>query len=231
MNVQNTALVERTVVAKWDRYHASGSNKDFPNLDLVRLKHWFFGAGTGELLEYGFGCGVNLIFLLEGGYKVEAIDASIEAKKNVEKRLTSHPELAKNVALRHLDLRAERLPYEDGSFDFITCISVLSLLGNKERAQALLGEFRRVLKHNGKIIVDINGHKSDFARKAEKLPNDVFKFRWHVQEEPNFCYCLSSAESFAELVSPYLKVDDLGYSSHKYFDSEIEEFIVCGHKA
>lgn len=225
-------LVDPVVAAKWDKTHAKGSNKDYPNLDLVRLKHWFFGPGTGKLLEYGFGCGVNLVYLLECGYQVEAIDASMEAKKNVEARLKKHPDLQKNVVLRHIDVNASGLPFEDATFDYITCVSVLSLLGSKERVEALLKEFRRVLKPNGKIITDINGPNSDFARDATPVGNDIYQYRGPSgKDEPNPCYCPPNADVFSKMVAKYFTIDDVGYSSHKYFKSEIEEFIVCAHKS
>lgn len=224
-------LVEPTVVDKWNKACASGSDKSYPNLDLVRLKHWFFGKEPGKLLEYGFGCGVNLLFLLEQGYQVEAIDAAAEAKRMVERKLEKRPELASKVRLRTIEVGTQRLPFEDETFDFITCVSVLSLLGSKDRVAHLLLEFQRVLKPGGKVIVDINGPNSDFARDGQSIGNDVYEYRGSSRtDSPNPCYCPPTAESFAALTGEYFKVDDVGFSHHKYFQSWIEEFIVCAHK-
>ena len=43
------------------------------------------------------------------------------------------------------------------------CLSVLSLLGSKKNVTELVKEFIRVLKKNGKIVVDINGPKGHFV--------------------------------------------------------------------
>lgn len=228
---EEMTLVIPGSVAKWDAIYASGSDKKYPNLDLVRLEQWFFKRTPGRLLEYAFGCGENLLHLLECGYTVDGIDASAEAKNTAQRKLAGYPELASRATLVHLAPEATRLPYEDGSFDYVNCLSVLSLLGSKQRAQHLLREFSRVLKPGGKIIVDINGTESDFAHNAKPLGNDVFESRGHGGSDlPHLSYCLKDAESFAEIVKPIFEIDDVGHSAHKYFHSEIEEFIICAHK-
>lgn len=225
-----TTLVQPEVVAKWDATFAKGSDKKFPNLDLVRLEKWFFESKPGKLLEYGFGCGVNLFYLLERGHQIEAVEASFEAKKALELKLQKRPDLAPKVALHHLGVNSSRLPFEEKSFDYIVCVSVLSLLGSESRVRALLKEFARVLKPFGKIILDINGPQSDFARESEALDFDVYLYRGASKKEsPVSCYCPQNEESFAELVASYFEIDDVGFSSHKYFHSEIQEFIVCAH--
>lgn len=218
-------------VTKWDAIYASGSDKKYPNLDLVRLEQWFFKRKPGRLLEYAFGCGENVLHLLECGYTVDGVDASIEAKKTAERKFKNRPDLAARATLRHLSPELKRLPYEDACFDYVNCLSVLSLLGSKERAQYLLREFFRVMKPGGKIIVDINGAESDFAHNAKPLGNDVYESRGHGGSDlPHLSYCLKDAKSFEEIVRPIFEIDDVGFSWHKYFHSEIQEFIICAHK-
>lgn len=224
-------LVDADTAAKWDAACRAGSDKKYPNLDLVRLEKWYFKSQPGQLLEYAFGCGENLIYLLGAGYIVDGIDASSEAKKLVERKLSKYPEFKDKVALRHLTIEATELPYEDSRFDYVNCLSVLSLLGSKERVQYLLREFARVMKPGAKIIVDINGPDSDFARYAKPLGDDVYETRGHSgNEPPHLSYCPKDAQSFAAIVKPYFLIEDAGYSAHKYFHSEIQEFIICGYK-
>lgn len=218
-------------VSKWDAIYASGSDKKYPNLDLVRLEQWFFKRKPGRFLEYAFGCGENLLHLLECGYTVDALDASVEAKKTAERKFAHRPELAARATLIHLPPESTRLPYEDGRFDFVNCLSVLSLLGSPERIQYLLREFARVMKPGAKIIVDINGPHSDFAHYAKPLGNDIYETRGHGGSDlPHLSYCPKDKDSFIALVKPIFEIDDVGYSAHKYFHSEIEEFIICAHK-
>jgi len=223
-----SSLVQSDTAKKWDAAYAGGSDKRYPNLDLVRLGFWFFENKPGKLLEYGHGCGVNLIHLLESGHKVEAIDASIEAQKVVTKKLAQRPELGKNANLTHLEIGMSALPYEDETFDYITCVSVLSLLASREKVQQLLAEFVRVLKPGGKAILDINSPNSDFARDARKLENDIYVYTGDGPEHSSYC---PEKGTFIELVNPFFKIDDVGYSAHKLMHSEIHEHIICAHKA
>ena len=227
----STTLVQPEVVKKWDDAFLRGVNDKFPNLDLVRLERWFFQGKPGNLLEYGFGCGINLIHLLECGYTAEAVDASIEAKKALERKLSQRLDLLQQVNLHHIDVNAHRLPFLDDTFDYVVCMSVLSLLGTPQRVDSLFSEFKRVMKPGAKILVDINGPRSDFAREGESMGHDVYIYRGFQKNEfPVHCYCPKEAETFAELVRKHFSIDDIGHHSHKYFHSEIQEFIVCAHK-
>ena len=224
-------LVQPEAVVKWNENYSKGSDKNYPNLDLVRLESWFFGGKPGKLLEYGFGCGVNMFFMLGKGYVIEAVDASIEAKKLVESKLSKRPEFLNRAKLHLMDPESTKLSFADGTFDYVTCVSVLSLLGSKQSVLKMLKEFKRVLKPKAKIIVDINGPESDFARISERLANDIYVHKgFSGKESPFKCYCPPDAKTFASLVAEVFDVDDIGYRSHKYFHSEIQEFIVCAHK-
>lgn len=228
---QEMTLVIPGSAAKWDEIYASGSDKKHPNLDLVRLEKWFFRGRKGHLLEYAFGCGENLLHLLECGYTVDGIDASIGAKKITERKLQHRPDLAGRATLMHLPPESTRLPYENARFDFVNCLSVLSLLGSPARVQYLLREFSRVMKPGAKIIVDINGPRSDFVYQARSLGDDIYETRGHGGSDlPHLSYCPKDAEIFADLVKPIFQIDDVGYSAHRYFHSAIEEFIICAHK-
>ena len=85
----------------------------------------------------------------------------------------------------------------------------------------------------GKAILDINDNKSDFARDGEDLGDDVYLYPKEPKSGDSQArtLCLPDSESFVELISPWLEIDDVGYSAHKLFRSEIHEFIVCCHKA
>lgn len=223
-------LVQPEVLQKWEKAYTQGSDKRYPSIDLVRLEYWFFGhTEGGQLLEYGFGTGVNTIHLLECGYHVLGIDAAKGAKQLVEKKLELYPGIKDRANLIHLTENADRLPVEDNKFEYLICMSVLSLLGSKERVTYLLSEFVRVLKPGGKAILDINDHRSEFSENSEYIGNNTYLFRGPSgNDDPISCYCLPDEKSFVEIVEPFFKIIDIGYTGHRYFNRRIREFIVCG---
>ncbi|MBW2064566.1 MAG: class I SAM-dependent methyltransferase [Deltaproteobacteria bacterium] len=225
-------FVQPEVVKKWEKAFAEGSDKRYPSIDLVRLEYWFFKhPEKGMLLEYGFGTGVNTIHLLECGYTVIGLDAALGAKKLVEKKLENHQEIKDRATLIHLPQDSERLPFDNDIFDFLVCMSVLSLLGSRERLIYLLEEFIRVLKPGAKAILDINDTKSEFSENSEYIGNNVYLFRGNSgKEDPVPMLCFPDAETFVEILRPYFKIIDVGYSVHKYFNRRIGEFIVCAEK-
>ncbi len=228
MKERENNLVHPDVQRVWnDAFERGGTDKQYPSLDLVRLEKWHFGGtGKGRLLEYACGSGTNLIHLLKCGYEVDAIDAAPAAISMVSRKLNALPELDRRARLHVIDVNATRLPFEDASFDFVNCMNVLSLLASQLRITALLSELRRVMKPDAKIILDINGPLADFAMKATPIGDDVYLFG----QPPVPTYCPQTAEHFTRIVVPWFAVDDVGFTHHRYCGSEIQEFIVCGHK-
>ena len=228
MNISKKSLVDPDVQKKWNDLLVAGHEKLYPSLDLVRLEKWHFGGtGSGKVLEYACGVGVNLIHLLKCGYEVEAIDASPNAVKRVHAKLEALPELKVRASLKVIDVDAEKLPYPDQTFDFVNCMNVLSLLGSKDRVGNLLAELFRVMKPGAKIILDINGPLADFAAKAKPLGDDSYLYG----TPPVITYCPVSADAFAAEIKPWFNVTDVGFTHYKYCGGEIQEFIVCAHKA
>ena len=215
---------------KYEELYRRGYDKQYPSLDLVRIERWYFQGKPGRVLDYGFGAGTNLIHLLERGYQVDGLETSSEAKRIVERKLAQRSDWQARMRLRILDDNAVTLPYADGTFDYVVCLSVLSLLESRERVERLLGELWRVMKPQAKMVVDINGPSSDFAKHAIDLGQDVYQYSGHAgEEEPRLYYCLRTAEQFRELLNAFV-VDDVGSVSFRYLGNEDFEFIACVRK-
>lgn len=225
-------LVQPDVLKKWEAAYATGSDKRYPSLELVRLEYWHFGhPGKGKVLEYACGCGVNAIHLLECGYEVHAVDAAQGAIDMVARKLAVRPDIMQRAHLKRIEPEAEALPFDDASFDFIVAFSILSLLGSEKAVRHLLAEFRRVLKPGGKIVLDINDHDSEFSTNQEQIEPNVFLFRgMKGKDDPVRCFCLPDEQSFVGLVSSYFTVVDSGYAAHKLFGRRINEWIVSAVK-
>lgn len=225
----NTLVVPANV-DKYEEVYRGGYDKRYPTLDLVRLEGWYFKKQPGKVLDFACGTGVNMIHLLECGYSAIGVDAAEESVKLVRRKLDARPDLATRAGVQRLDPNERRLPFSDNDFDYIVCMSVLSLLESKERIQILIDEFHRILKPGGKMIVDINGPASDFATKGRFVAEDVFEYVLRPgQSEALRCYCPKTKENFAELLNQF-GVDELGHVSFNYCGHDSYEFIACAHK-
>ena len=235
-NAQNLSdgkqtLVDQKVAARWNRAFIDGTDKNYPNLDLVRLELWHFGHKPGHLLEYAFGSGVNTVHLARCGHQVNAVDVSDAAATLVQSKLDDSKDLQKQVNLHVLDWGAEQLPFPDEHFDYVVAVSIMSLLATTARINLVLSELGRTLKTNGKIITDINSSQSQFAVDGVLVEKDTYENRGRRgNEDPISCLCPDDPETFKKILQKYFRVDDVGYSAHQYYDNQIHEFIYCGTK-
>tara|TARA_B100000989_G_scaffold297877_1_gene285084 strand:+ start:1751 stop:2428 length:678 start_codon:yes stop_codon:yes gene_type:complete len=214
--VQTEAVKQYTLGAKLDA-------KNYPSLELVRLEKLFFKSSGKKILEYGFGSGVNTIHLLKCGYFITAVDVVKYNKFKLMRKLNNSQK--KKLKLDILNLRSHSLPYKKNSFDHIVAMSVISLLGNENSVKRLLSEFVRVLKPNGKLIIDINDHESEFSKNSQQIRKNIFLTK--LIDKRIRTFCLKNISQFKKLISKYFKVIDAGYTSHRVFKRKITEFIIC----
>ena len=78
-------LVQIDAVNQYEKSNEKTS-KDYPSLELVRLRKTILWRKKGKVLEYAFGSGCNTKFLLKKNYKVYAIDVSKNAYANLKKK-------------------------------------------------------------------------------------------------------------------------------------------------
>tara|TARA_B100001989_G_scaffold252612_1_gene235321 strand:- start:1781 stop:2461 length:681 start_codon:yes stop_codon:yes gene_type:complete len=214
--VQTEAVKQYTLGARLD-------TKNYPSLELVRLEKLFLKSSGKKILEYGFGSGVNTIHLLKCGYLITAIDVVKYNKFKLMNKLNNSQK--KKLKLDILNLKSNRLPYKNNSFDHIVAMSVISLLGNENSVKRLLSEFVRVLKPNGKLIIDINDHESEFSKNSQQIRKNIFLTK--LVDKKIKTFCLKNISQFKKLISKYFKVIDAGYTSHRVFKRKITEFIIC----
>ncbi len=219
----NNPFIQTEALHEYEKA-SKGPIKLYPSLELVRLEQKFFNKKKGKILEYGFGSGCNSIHLLKCGYRLFGLDVSKGMLKVTSNRLKKE-KLTKNCNLKILGLNATKLPYKKNFFDYIIAMSVLSLLGSEKKIKNLLREFKRVLKPNGKLILDINDQKSEFALNKKQIEKNVFLTK-PVNDKEIRTFCLKNEKDFTKIVRPYFSIKDIGFSSHKLFGREITEFII-----
>tara|TARA_B100000989_G_C19530108_1_gene469139 strand:- start:3801 stop:4484 length:684 start_codon:yes stop_codon:yes gene_type:complete len=222
----NQGLVEEDMMKKYDEEFKSGSDKKYPSIELVRLEQWFFDSCPGTVIEYGFGSGVNTKFLLEKNYRVYGIDASKEAKKAALKKLKSFR--SSDFELDILNINSKSLPYENEKFDYAVIMSVISLLGSINRIKMLLSEINRVLKKNGKLIIDVNSSKSLFTNQTQKVSEHIFQKK-DKERELQF-YCPEHIDHFIDLINNFFTIKDVGRMLSHIMGRRTEEFILCAQK-
>lgn len=104
----------------------------------------------GYVLNVAAGDGRFNNTLLENALKVMAIDISGDDLEALKKNCSKH--LKNKLQTKTVDI-TKRFPFEDETFDGVFCTGTLHLF-EKEKVCKILLEMQRVLKRNGKIVLD-----------------------------------------------------------------------------
>ena len=57
-------IIVKNNIKDYEKLYKSGLNHQYPNLDLVRISRKYLSKNIGKTLDFGFGTGENLIFLV-----------------------------------------------------------------------------------------------------------------------------------------------------------------------
>ncbi len=110
---------------------------------------------TGDVLEIGFGTGLNLPYYPHGIGQITTVDPSPGVHRLAQKRIA-----ASSIAVDHLMISGEVLPMADQSFDSVVSTFTLCSVPNIEQA---LAEIYRVLKFGGRFFFVEHGLSDDPA--------------------------------------------------------------------
>jgi ubiquinone/menaquinone biosynthesis C-methylase UbiE len=117
----------------------------FLNRPLVaRHRRELLAGACGEVLEIGFGTGLNLPFYPEGVRKLTTVDPNAGMHSLARKRI-----MKSGIEVDQRVLNGERQPFDDGTFDCV--VSTFTLCSIAGVGQAL-GEAYRVLKPGGRFL-------------------------------------------------------------------------------
>ncbi|HDS00690.1 MAG TPA: class I SAM-dependent methyltransferase, partial [candidate division Zixibacteria bacterium] len=120
--------------------------------ELKAVKHFLPDSGTG--LETGVGTGRFAGPL--------GIKNGLEPSKSMRA-------IAKERGIDAVDGRAEKLPYNDGEFDYVLMVTVICFLDDVRIA---LDEARRVLNDGGIIVIGFIDRESPLGQMYEKHKNE-----------------------------------------------------------
>jgi 2-polyprenyl-3-methyl-5-hydroxy-6-metoxy-1,4-benzoquinol methylase len=153
------------------------------------------GLPPGELLDVPAGEGALATRLIDYGFKVRCCDL--------------YPEIFRlaNVEIKHGDLNST-LPYDDASFDYVTCIEGLEHIENPQQA---VREFARVLRPGGHLITSVPNILNVEERMKWLLHGHTSHFKPVTRE-----YVAGIREQWGDKEEMALHINAIGYSELRY---------------
>ena len=142
----------------------------------------------GKVLDVMCGRGEHAQALQNAGLETWCVDMSENAAEIFENR---------GERLRNADMNLDKIPYDDESFDVVWCKSAIEHVN----ADHLLGEFRRILKPGGKVVIlttdwyymfrihyidHTHGYGTPWMRQS--LKSILTAYGFDVQHVDNFLY-------------------------------------------
>lgn len=124
---------------------------------------------SGDIIEIGFGTGLNLPFYPESVKEITTVDINPGMNKRAQKNIA-----ASDITVHNKVLSAESLPMDDASFDCVVCTWTLCSIADAGKA---LDEVRRVLRPGGKFFFVEHGASPD--PKVRKLQDRLNSF-WGI---------------------------------------------------
>ena len=115
----------------------SGSN-------LSQYRQQLLKSVSGDILELGFGTGLNLPYYPESVTKITTVDPNPGMQKLARLRIEQS-----SIMVDYKVLNGESLPMEDASFDSVVCTWTLCSIPLVDRA---IAEVYRLLKPGGKFF-------------------------------------------------------------------------------
>jgi len=125
------------------------------NPRMADLRRQVLSEVNGEVLEIGFGTGLNLEHYPERVHRLTAVDPGVGMTRIARRRMErSHIDVDIRVQT------AEELPFEDGRFDCVVSTWTLCSIQEAERA---ISEISRVLKPGGRFLFLEHGLGDDLG--------------------------------------------------------------------
>lgn len=125
---------------------------------VARYRRALLTHAYGDVLEIGFGTGLNLPYYPEHVRKITTVDPSLGMHRLAQKRVNQT-----GIAVDQRVLSGERLPFGDNTFD--SAVSTFTLC-SIERVSQALSEVYRALKPGGRFLFLEHGLSPE--RKVQK---------------------------------------------------------------
>jgi SAM-dependent methyltransferase len=126
-----------------DQFLPRFTDKVMDRPDLAPIRRRVCDGLTGEVLEIGFGSGLNVPFYPPEVSRVRAVDPATVGRKLASGRIA-----ASKVAVEYLGMDGQELPLESASVDHVVSTWTLCTIPDVART---LSEIRRVLRPGGTL--------------------------------------------------------------------------------
>lgn len=123
------------------------------NPEFRKIRKRVAAGLSGEVLEVGFGSGLNVPFYPPDVHRVRAVDPATAGRKLAAKRVATS-----NVPVEYVGLEAERLPLEDETIDHVLVTWTMCTIPDVGQA---LREMHRVLRPAGQLHFAEHGKAPD----------------------------------------------------------------------
>ena len=121
--------------------------------DLSEYRQQLLADVSGDILEIGFGTGLNLPYYPDKVNKITTIDPNPGMRKRARSRIETS-----GITVDYKVLNGESIPMADASFDSVVCTWTLCSIREVDKA---IAEVYRLLKPNGKFFFIEHGLSRD----------------------------------------------------------------------
>jgi ubiquinone/menaquinone biosynthesis C-methylase UbiE len=120
---------------------------------VAEHRHELLSQTNGEILEIGFGTGLNLPHYPEKVRKITVVDPNAGMHRRSERRIKQS-----GIEVDHRLISGEQLPFDNGTFDCVVSTFTLCSIEDVGRA---VGEVYRVLRPGGRFLFLEHGLSPD----------------------------------------------------------------------
>jgi ubiquinone/menaquinone biosynthesis C-methylase UbiE len=114
---------------------------------LREMRAELLSDAKGRTLELGAGTGLNVAHYTEGVSELVLTEPDRFMAARLRKRIAAQPPAP--AAVEVIETGAEELPFDEASFDTVVATLVFCTVEDPHRA---VGEARRVLRHDGRLL-------------------------------------------------------------------------------
>lgn len=212
----------------WKKIYASSSfDISYPSEILVRYICHFFKKGNGlKLLDYGFGAGNNLKFLIDFGFDAYGAETALDAKKIALRKLKPNFDALK-LKLADED---EPIPFASNFFDVVVAWGVL-YYNNEKNFNKALSEIKRILKPGGRFIATLCRPNDVAAVNSEQISAREHRINKLISGQQGAIIIVSADEQQVKSRFSQFKKLRIGYCENQLpGDAISSHWIICGEK-